>query len=199
MARKARPKKPKAIKRIIKFWAVEKEVKETFQNLQKKRTTLDQAKIQLLFKEKAMMKGGRAIIVTVMLATDRENAISYTSKEELIDVDSPRNFDFLVIIAWDAWKRLGAKDKEQEFYHAICHMGYDAEKGPFFILHDFEGFQSEITKYGFQKPSHKEMAEAVQLRFSFEAKRDKGKTKPKAIAPKPTPIHTAKPQATKKA
>lgn len=72
------------------------------------------------------------------------------------------NCDFVIWLAADHLYGLRGFNFRRLLYHELCHIGIDDNGQPCIVRHQFEGFVSEIERFGIYDDSVKPMAEAFQ-------------------------------------
>ena len=86
--------------------------------------------------------------------------------------DTPSNkpkreeFVFLMMVAWECWKALDDNKKKALVDHELCHAQGEEDEDTgdmrwFTIGHDYEGFLSNIKRFGFWTPEYQSMADTV--------------------------------------
>lgn len=101
---------------------------------------LERAKILVLGKPKASMRGGKVNIAKAKRATEALNALV---REELGAVH------YLIEVGVDIWDELDSKKRRIVLDHELCHFTGQDDKGKWQLVgHDVEEFTAIIRRHG---------------------------------------------------
>lgn len=139
------------------------------------------ARVEYLWRRKGTKNKGQLVYGTCARVTGREEFLT--------------DNDFAITLAANWCTGLSYYEIEALLYHELCHIGQEIEEESgeaktVLVGHEFEGFTSEMNRYGLWRPALKIMAQkaqGIQLPMAFEGE-SAPEAEPAPIVPAATPV-----------